>query len=81
MHVLTQSMLDRHDITEILLKSGVKHHQTNKQTINVSQMKIIICLLALSICIDMIKHSFFLIVHNELKIIIMKNLKPLFHNK
>jgi hypothetical protein len=42
-----------------IVESGVKHHQANKQTINVSQMKIIICLLSLSICLDMIKHSFF----------------------
>jgi hypothetical protein len=28
---------DRHDITEILLKSGVKHHQTNKNKSSTTQ--------------------------------------------
>jgi hypothetical protein len=35
--VSSTNKTDRHDITEILLKSGVKHHQTNKHKSSTTQ--------------------------------------------
>ena len=35
--VSSTNKIDRHDITDILFESGVKHHQTNKQNIFMSR--------------------------------------------